>query len=100
MFEMADSVTILWRETVSEQSSMLHGPEHRQAVGGVVLAASGMEAALATILSRLWDPPEQALREIAGQPAGWQRGKLRSLVDRKIPGLLRRELLGWLDDVE
>jgi hypothetical protein len=85
---------------MSEEPSLLYGPEHQQAVGRIVLAASGMEAALATILARLWDPPEQAIRKIAGRPAQWQRDNLRDQVERKLPGLLRDELLGWVERVE
>jgi hypothetical protein len=85
---------------MSEQPSLLHGPEHQQAIGRVVLAASGMEAAVATILARLWDPAEEAIRNVAGRPASWQRDELRRQVERKLPGLLRDELLAWADRVE
>jgi hypothetical protein len=83
-----------------EDPSLLYGPEHQRAVGRVVLAASSMEAAVATILARLWDPPEQAIREVSGKPAKWQREKLRRQVERKLPGLLRDELLGWVGHVD
>jgi hypothetical protein len=85
---------------MSEQPSLLHGPEHQQAIGRVVLAASGMEAGVATILSRLWDPPDEAIRNVAGRPSSWQRDELRRQVERKLPGRLRDELLVWADRVE
>jgi hypothetical protein len=85
---------------MSEQPSLLYSPEHQQAVGRVVIAASAMETAVSTILARLWDPPEQAIREVAGRPAGWQRDKLRDHVERKLPGRLQDELLAWVNRVE
>jgi hypothetical protein len=47
------------------QPSLVYSPAHQQAVGRVVLAASAMEGVLGTILSRLWEPPEDALRRYA-----------------------------------
>jgi hypothetical protein len=85
---------------MSEQPSLLHGPEPQQAIGRVVLAASGIEAAVATILACLWDPPEEAIRKVAGRPASWQRDELRRQVERKLRGRLRDELLAWADRVE
>jgi hypothetical protein len=83
-----------------EQPSLLYSPEHQQAIGRVVLAASGMEAAVATILARLWDPPEQAIRKVAGRPARWQLDELRRHVKWMLPGLLRDEILAWMERVE
>lgn len=81
------------------EPSLLYSPEHQQAVGRVVLAASGMEAAVVTILARLWEPPERAIRDLAGKLAGEHRKLLKERAERKLQGRLQREVLGWLDRV-
>jgi hypothetical protein len=81
------------------QPSLLYSPEHQQAIGRIVLAASGMEATVATILARLWDPPESAIRDLAGLPSGRQRELLRGRVEQKLPRRLREEVLAWVERV-
>lgn len=81
------------------EPSLLYSPDHQQAVGRVVLAASGMDATVATILARLWDPPEQAIQALAGKPSGEHRRLLEEHTERKLEGRLQREVLGWLQRV-
>jgi hypothetical protein len=75
----------------------LHSPEHQQAVGGIVIAGSGIEGAVSTIAARLMPNQNDALRRLSGKPSQAVRDECRKLARRRLDGRLREEVLAWLD---
>jgi hypothetical protein len=80
----------------------LHSPEHRQAVGRVIIAGSGVESTVAAIAAQLLPDPSLATRVLPGMASEALRTRCRDLVAQRVPETLRlrEELLAWLDRVD